>query len=596
MGRIHRLTDELINQIAAGEVVERPASVIKELAENALDAGATWIRVAIAKGGLESMTVTDDGCGMSRGDAVLSLERHATSKLLDAEGLLALSTKGFRGEALPSIASVSRFALSTSEPGAAVGTRVAAVPGQPMQVEDAGPIGGTHIRVDDLFFNTPARRKFLKRESTELSHCEEAITRLALAHPEVGFSLEHDGRPVMSAAPTPEAPRERVIALMGAEVAPHLLAVEERRLGLRVSGFVASPEFTLATARGLFLFVNRRFIRDRALYAAVQRAFRDSLPPGRQPVVALFIDVDPQAVDVNVHPQKLEVRFADPRGVQEAVGFAVAGALKAAPWRNAPGMGVDASLHSHYALAVERFLQRAQQVPGRALEPDVLSSSMLPVAAESKAAYGTLRPTLNEAPPPGYFAALRFIGELGHRLWLLEGPGASLVVVDPQAAMERVSLSNLWERLRLGPKESSPGLFSATVELESRHGPSVQACAPSLARLGIEVEHFGGSTFKVGNWPEELEGVDWAPLLVALAAAVPALDAAPSDWLEALGLMAHASALVQAPQRAWSHQEIRHCLVGLDSCDFGLAAIRGRVVVLEAPLLSLLGGANGATG
>lgn len=582
MGRIRRLSDALVNQIAAGEVVERPASVVKELAENAIDAGATQVRVAIAEGGLSAITVVDDGHGMSREDALLCLERHATSKLEDQDGLSHILTKGFRGEAIPSIASVSRFTLTTSEPEALVGTRVVVDGGGAPQVEEAAPIGGTRIEVVDLFFNTPARRKFLKRESTEAGHCEEAVTRLALAHPEVGFTLEHGGRLVVSAPATPELPEERIAALLGAEVTPHLLAVEERRLGLAVSGFVASPEFTLATARGLYTFVNRRYVRDRGINAAIQRAFQDSLPPGRQPVAVLLIELDPREVDVNVHPQKLEVRFADPRGVQDALVAAVSRALKAAPWRQAPGAPVEgAAVHAHYALAVERFLSRAQAAPGLPLEPEPH-----PVARDS--GFGTARPQLNDAPPPGYFGRLRLLGELGQRFWVCEGPGGTLVILDPRAVVERVHLTALCCRFASGELAAAPrGLFSATVELGRDDARRVAEAAPALARVGVEVEPFGGDTLAVRRVPPELEGANLGELLGALSRALPSPEAPGSAWHDALALMARASAVTSG--RSVGHEEVRRWLERLDRADFTLPALGGRVVVRELPLLELEG-------
>jgi DNA mismatch repair protein MutL len=395
MGRIHRLSNELINQIAAGEVVERPASVVKELAENAVDAQATVVRVQLAEGGLGAISVSDDGHGMSASDALLCLERHATSKLVDAEGLFHIVTKGFRGEALPSIASVSRFTLTTSEPGAPEGTRVRVEGGAAAQVEPVAPSPGTRIDVDELFFNTPARRKFLKRASTELTHCEEAVVRLALAHPEVGFFLEHGGRPLLSSPATADL-RERIGALLGAAVLPHLLPIDEHRLGVSVTGFVASPEFTLPTARALYTFVNQRYVRDRGVNSAVQRAFQETLPPGRQPLTVIFIDLDTRAVDVNVHPQKLEVRFADPRSVQEALSAAIGRALKAAPWRQGMEGPAEPGLQAQYAQAVERFLNRSQE--GTLLPTG--AAPALGALEAGRAPFGTLRPSLNDAPPP----------------------------------------------------------------------------------------------------------------------------------------------------------------------------------------------------
>jgi DNA mismatch repair protein MutL len=576
MGRVRLLSDELINQIAAGEVVERPASVVKELAENAVDAQATSVRVQLAEGGLSAITITDDGHGMSREDAVLSLARHATSKLLDADGLFHIVTKGFRGEAIPSIASVSRFTLTTSEPGAPVGTKLFIDGGSPPHIEDAAPLGGTRIDVLDLFFNVPARRKFLKRESTELTHCEEAIVRLALAHPSVSFSLEHGGRRLISSAATTDL-RERIAELMGAEVLPHLLSIDERRLGVTITGFIASPEFTLPTARALYTFVNRRYVRDRGINSAVQRAFQDSLPPGRQPVTAIFIEVDPQAVDVNVHPQKLEVRFADPRSIQEALSAAIGRALKAAPWRQDAGQLQPEAVHAQYAMAVDRFLARATESSSAFVEP-----LPLPTADTTRAPFGTARPSLNEGPPPGYFSALRYVGELGKRFWLCEGPGGTLVVLDPRAIEERLALQALVERFDEGTTPE-PGLFSTTVTFSTDEAAQVLARAEQFARVGLELDDFGQGAIAIRSAPPELAKVDLEALVRELVPVLPEGD--DDDFFDALSLMAHRS--VSLAWRQVSHDEVRSRLEALDQADFGLRPVRAQVVVHELPVLEL---------
>ncbi|HEY1088541.1 MAG TPA: DNA mismatch repair endonuclease MutL [Archangium sp.] len=574
MGRIRRLSDELINQIAAGEVVERPASVVKELAENAIDAGASTVRVLLSEGGLSAIAIIDDGIGMSREDALLCLERHATSKLRDADGLFHILTKGFRGEAIPSIASVSRFRLTTSEAGAEVATQIEIEGGGAPTVSDVAPAGGTRIDVLDLFFNVPARRKFLKRESTELTHCEEAITRLALAHPEVGFFLEHGGKRLISSPATPARPKERIAALLGTEVEPHLLEIEERRLGVHVHGFIASPEFTMPTARGLYTFVNRRYVRDRGVNSAVQRAFQDSLPPGRQPVTAIFIDVEPASVDVNVHPQKLEVRFSDPKSISDALAAAVSRALKAAPWRQSPSQPVGVDLHAHYAQAVDRFLARAQETPGLALEP------MAPTGAGDDAAtrpgFGTARPMLNDAPPPGYFRSLRFLGELGRRFWVCEGPGGSLVVLDPRAVRERVVLESLRKRFAKGElSKTPPTLFAAT--LASPEAPQILAVSERLSTYGVDVEDFGGETLAVKRVPAELEMVQVETWLSELART--------TDDEAALRSLAYAAG--SAPLRVATNDEVKKLLELLDAADFSVQALRTKVVVRDVPLLDL---------
>jgi DNA mismatch repair protein MutL len=607
MARIARLSDVLINKIAAGEVVERPASVVKELVENSIDAGARTVRVGLERGGLGRITISDDGSGMALEDARLSLERHATSKLRELEDLFTLSTKGFRGEALPAIASVSRFTLHTAEREAYTGTRLSVEGGGEPLVEEAPPRVGTVITVEDLFYNTPARRKFMRRESTELQHAEEAVIRLALAHPDVSFFVEHGGQALFTSPASPGDPRERIAAALGPGVHPHLVAVEERRLGVNVTGYIASPEYTLPNARGIYTFVNRRYIRDRGLNSAIQRAFQEFLAAGRQPVVVLFIDMDPRAVDVNVHPQKQEVRFADAKGVGDTVNTAISRALRAAPWLGPPSADPTAEQPrqaAHYAMAVERFLTRAQDaawgsplpLPGTQDAPGAPPRSTEPLFAPRPGgeapppgrapAFGQAQPQLNEAPPPGYFAALKPLGLLGERFHVCEGPGGTLVVLDAHAALERARLMDFHKALkREAPPE--PSLFGSTVELAVPVARTLVEGREALARLGLEVEPFGGTTLALKAVPPALVGVDARALLEALARALPppgsALDAV--TLAEPLRVLAcHAARQVEGQL---TQGRLRALLGELDAADFHPPCIHGTVVVLEVPLLEL---------
>ncbi len=596
MPRIAVLSEELINKIAAGEVVERPASVVKELCENSVDAGARSLKVTLAGGGLTRIVVADDGSGMSREDALLSLRRHATSKLKDLDGLFHILTKGFRGEAIPAIASVSRFCLLTSEKGAAVGTRLSVDGGGEPVVEDAAPVEGTVIEVGELFFNTPARRKFMKREQTELAHCEDALIRLALAHPELSVRLEHQGS-VLFSSPATEDLRERIAAAIGAQVHPHLVEVEERRLGLTITGYIATPDFTLGNARGVYTFVNRRYVRDRGLNHALQRAFQDTLPGSRQPVAVLFIEMDPRAVDVNVHPQKLEVRFSDARGIHDAMVAGVGRALRGSGWfsageapTGAPGEPVAGA---HYAAAVDRFLTRAQEaawgaplpLPSAGESPPApLTGGESPFArpAGEPVGFGQLRPSLNQAPPPGYFAALRPLGMLARRFLVCEGAGGSLVVVDPHAALERVRLHALRKLWKDGADPAQRALFSATVELGAAEAKALAAHGESLERLGIEAEPFGGSAFAVKSVPAVLAEVDGRELLAALAAQAPAEGGEWEGALQALACLA-----ARTGSRELSPVETRALFQGLEDADFRAPARHDRVVLRELPLLEL---------
>lgn len=332
--RIRQLSEQVANQIAAGEVVERPASVVKELLDNALDAGARRVRVEVEGGGAELVRVIDDGLGMSREDAPLSLDRHATSKLWTAEDLQTVATLGFRGEALPSIASVSRFSLTTRPAGQDTATRVRVEGGGPRSVEEVGAPVGTTMEVRDLFFNVPARRKFLKRASTELGHISETVTRAALVRPELSISLRSSGRMIIDVpADAGGDPRGRLSRVLGAKLAEALYPIPGQAPGpVTVRGFVSAPGESQRTSRGLYVFVNGRFVRDRTIQHAIQDGYRSLLEKGRYPSVLLSIQLDPSLVDVNVHPQKTEVRFTDTQLVHRAVSAALSTALSAQPW------------------------------------------------------------------------------------------------------------------------------------------------------------------------------------------------------------------------------------------------------------------------
>jgi DNA mismatch repair protein MutL len=342
MGRIHVLADQVANQIAAGEVVDRPASVVKELLENALDAGATRIRIDVEAGGRKLIRLTDDGAGMVRDDALLAFERHATSKLRSSDDLLAIATLGFRGEALPSIASVSRLEMTTRAQENATGTRVEIAGGKVLRYEDAGAPTGTTFTVRDLFYNTPARRKFLKSETTELSHITALVTHYALAHPGKHFEL-HSATHALLITPPVERAAERIFQIFGREILDHLLPfaseIDLERTGLpepppwkrdpdyqppdpgflRISGFTSKPELQKLNRNSIYSFINRRLVRDRLLMHAVGEAYRNILPPTSFPVVLLFLEMPPQEVDVNVHPAKTEVRFRQSSLVHDLV-------------------------------------------------------------------------------------------------------------------------------------------------------------------------------------------------------------------------------------------------------------------------------------
>jgi DNA mismatch repair protein MutL len=475
VGKVRVLPSELVNQIAAGEVVERPASIVKELVENALDAEATQIRVAIREGGIAGISVSDDGSGMSHEDALLAFERHATSKLEIAEDLARVTSLGFRGEALPSIASVAAVRVRTRRRGDPLGTQLE---GNGSGIERSASVAcleGTTIEVTELFGRVPARRKFLKSAITEASHVVRWLERIALARPDVRFELERDGRRVLLWLPTRDA-RERVLAVLPPGAGVGLLAVEGEIAALRVTGFVSPTHVLRSGPADLYVYVNGRPVRDRLLQFAVRDAYRDALPPGRYPVVVLYLQVEPGEVDVNVHPAKWEVRFRDPSAVtgllRRAIGAAVRVGGPARPQgRFAPaGTSGGASAIADFALA------------------DGFFAAPLAVAATGEVALGA------PARPAFAFSRLRYVGQVMGLYLVLEGDSA-IVLIDQHAAHERV----LFERLRraaLDDKlERQPLLVPLALELARADAETLEAHSELLARAGIELEP-GASTLR----------------------------------------------------------------------------------------------------
>ncbi len=453
MSRIHLLPDHLVSQIAAGEVVERPASVVKELVENALDAGATHLEIRLESGGKAWIEVADDGSGMGRDDALLAFDRHATSKIASFSDLERVATLGFRGEALASIAAVARVELTTAEqPGE--GQRVSIEGGRVRVAEPFSRPRGTTLEIRSLFFNVPARRKFLKAPQTELRRCLEVVQGYALARPEVRFQVYHENRELLDALPAGEAgPRERIGQIFGAGFAERLVEIPESAIGKEaVRGFVGMPE----TARGRrqFVYVNRRLIRDRAVLAAFYRAVRDEWKSEDFPALFLFLDVPPEEVDVNVHPQKAEVRFRDP-GLVDRIYESLRRALERARGEEAaPLRSPAAEPYVPFAwqgLGEKRTAaawDRPADLPGAVggtsafMPPRLAAPSYTPVE----------RPIVPLSGRSGEARPFRLLGQYKGTLILLEGPDG-LYVIDQHVAHERI----LYERLRrsLGDRAST---------------------------------------------------------------------------------------------------------------------------------------------
>ena len=525
---IRILPDRITNKIAAGEVVERPASVVKELVENALDAGGRVITVEIESGGKRLIRVTDDGLGMSREDALLSLERHATSKIASDDDLFTLTSLGFRGEALPSIASVSRLTLATRVEESIEGTEIYVEGGRIREVKACGMARGTVVTVRNLFFNTPARLKFLRSGETEGGHVGEFLNRLALSRPEVRFTFICDGK--VSFTVGKEELKERVSALLGAKLAEGLYPVEYRESDCAVSGLAGRPETNRSTAGLVYTYINGRFIRDRVVQHAVLQAYRTLLERGRYPVVALFIELSPSEVDVNVHPTKHEVRFRNQGEVHDIIQRSVESVLRGTPWvkkscevlrtvcasqtnREQVALSGDnpsASVSEEYRQSVRESLSGYQSHPEPA-QP--LPSFNFPLSAQTASSnipavvFPVDSVQSGADAPRGFFSALAVIGQY-HASYLLCQDGENLVMIDQHAAHERVAFEKLRTQLQSGKIASQGLLFPETVEFSFGEVATIREHRAELERLGFDLEPFGGATWLLKEVPCLLSGVE----------------------------------------------------------------------------------------
>ncbi len=507
-GRIRRLPNRLIDQIAAGEVVERPASVVKELLENAVDAGASRIRIDVRDGGRAWIAIRDDGFGMSPEDAHLALERHATSKIASADDLAAIRSFGFRGEALPAIASVSRFRLLTRARGSEEGYEIRVEPGQEPVGRTAGAPEGTRIEVAELFGNVPARRKFLKTAATEWTHIADGLSRAALGLPGIHFEVQRDERKAI-AWPACENPLDRIAAVLSDADAGALVPFERTASDRSVRGFASRPDYHRGSASGLYLFVEGRPVRDRLLRHAVLEVYRDLLPRGRFPLVLLYLSLPEGAVDVNVHPAKWEVRFSDPRGIHGLITAAIREALATRAWlRPSAAAASPPPRPSGFTGADSRAASGPTDwvlAERDAAVADAPVADATPGIANAPVATERLR-----------FADLRCVGQLLATYLVLESKDG-LILVDQHAAHERV----LYEQLRTDWRErriESQGLLAPSlVELDPARFESLAGAVASVSQLGFELEVFDERTIAVRALPALLGDRDPAQTVRNLA-------------------------------------------------------------------------------
>lgn len=524
MGKVQVMSETLASQVAAGEVVERPASVVKELVENALDAGAREIVVEVRKGGIALIKVRDDGCGMSRDDAVKSLERHATSKLMAVEDLDGIMTLGFRGEAVPSIASVSRFRLVTKEKGADFGTEVVVTGGTLEEVREAGCAVGTEVEVKDLFFNIPARRKFLRTEQTEGGHVEHEVRMHALASPGVRFVFRKDGRTVFD-VPASKDPRVRIGELDGRELMRSMCEVNWQDRGITVTGFALPVEGARKTRHGQAMFLNGRPVDDRVIWKAVADAYGDRLGKGMSPVAWLWLELPRGSVDVNVHPAKKEVRFHRPSEVRTILMDAVAAGLRGEskgaeaveqfePSESSSmewvGVGVDerspATKSPLKAVPLTgKGPSNLPPLPSREALQELIKKAPKPAAspvliAQSISVSQQQELAVEKVPQEGA-TSFRLVGCLHDKFIILEGKDG-LVLMDPRNARERIVYERLLGRNAQGLSQGL--LVPVVLHLDARDAAVVFANRENFAEAGMDVDEFGGNTVQVRSAPDFL--------------------------------------------------------------------------------------------
>jgi DNA mismatch repair protein MutL len=561
VARIQKLNDELANQIAAGEVVERPASVVKELVENALDAGATRVVVDIERGGTSLVRVSDDGEGMSPEDAVLALERHATSKIAKLDDLFRLLTFGFRGEALPSIASVSRLVLRTRPKGAHEGTEVEGLPGKPPIVRPGGGAVGTTIEVRDLFFNVPARRKFLKATATESAHIGDVILGAGLARPDVTFVLSRDGRVVRELLRVGERAERARAALTGES----LSAIKAERGPLKIEAMLGPPERARAGATGLSLLVNGRHVRDRLLARAVAHAYGSVLDGGRYPVGVLWIEIPPELVDVNVHPQKAEVRFADARGVFDAITRELHAGLTHA--FSLPALPTNPFAQPSSAPTLRTLGEAAAAAQASLLSEQNLFASAAPASATPEARY----------------SHLRYVGQMRGMFLFCEGEDA-LYVLDQHAAAERVTFDRLRRAHDARTISTQRLLVPEIVELAPSEVALLEENLDAVAALGMEVRAVADNAVAVHGVPDLLaRRAEPTRLVRDLAAELSRSGAREFGGAIDLVLATMACHGSVRAGDAMSREEVEALLRALDAVDFAGHCPHGRPLVMRMP-------------
>lgn len=582
--KIQILPETIANQIAAGEVVERPASVVKELIENSVDASATEIYIDIEKGGKKLIRVSDNGSGMKKDDAFLCLERHATSKIKDADDLFNLHTMGFRGEALPAIASVSRFKLITRSAEEESGSSLSVEGGEVRKFEAIGTAIGTTIEVRNLFFNTPGRRKFLRKDETEFGHIADVVSRLALARSDIHFRLTHNGRNIIEAYRHNRL-AERAAVLLGRQTAGELLSVDAKSgTGEMLVGLLGAPGTSRSTTTNMYTYINGRFVRDRIVQHAILEAYRTLLEKRRYPIAILFIDMPPQTVDVNVHPTKHEVRF---RNQQQVHDFIVSALRKKLQENTMTG---DLSPEDSFTEASERSLagistdRSHQDARVSSLQDSLIAFDQKISRTPTFSAVSTIKGEISAEPiksaeetavPDGW----RVIGQYLNS-YLICQAGDELVLIDQHAAHERIGFERLRQQLCHNGIQSQNLLFPVVIELDHREAAVMLDSLDDFKQFGFDIEAFGGRAFTVKSVPILAADVDAELLVRDLSAELTEIGRSGrlNDEIDKILSVIACHSMVRANQ-ALSISEMQRLLIDLADIDFGSCCPHGRPVM-----------------
>jgi DNA mismatch repair protein MutL len=594
MTKIKILPEILSNKIAAGEVVERPASVVKELVENSLDAGSTRIQIEVENGGRALIRVSDNGSGMNHDDALLALERYATSKIYTDQDLFSIDTLGFRGEALPSIAAVSRFTLVTRERDLEAGTEIIVDGGKIKKVSEIGAPTGTMLTIKQLFFNTPARRKFLKSVGTEMGHIADIVSSIAMARPDVQIRLDHNNKTIKNWPATSSA-IQRIMDVVGRDLQNELHPIETKQHGISISGWISSPRITRTTSRGMYVYVNNRFVRDRIIQHALFQGYSQRLVKGQFPIAVVFINVAFDAVDVNVHPTKNEVRFSRQHQVHEAVKQAVARTLYET---DRPGWSADKPLEKYtypmgestskasvreFGMRNAEFEKKGKSFGGFEFQKkiDIRDGELPPAQSASHTSHRAPRTAhldaRNAHPAPRdrqealwekkQFGDLRMIGQYRNTYLVCESD-ESLILIDQHAAHERILFEKLRNQSAATKTAAQQLLVPETVEVGFREAHALEKIIPELGSFGLVIEPFGGNTFVIKSVPSFLTGRDVKPLIIEISENLTTVGQSPGlqKALEQCCEIMACHGAIRANQQL-SDQQINGLLEQLDACD-----------------------------